>query len=130
LEKRNLETAVEYLKKKYDYVLLDTAPIGLVSDTLAIGKVADATLFIVRANYTLKGDLDLVNTLVADKRLPNVNLILNAAKVESNSYSYKRYGGYGYGRRYGYGKSYGYGYGGNYGYGYGEKDGGKKLDEI
>lgn len=130
LEKRNLETAIEYLKKKYDYVLLDTAPIGLVSDTLAIGKVADATLFIVRANYTLKGDLDLVNTMAADKRLPNVNLILNAAKVESNSYSYKRYGGYGYGRRYGYGKSYGYGYGGNYGYGYGEKDGGKKLDEI
>lgn len=133
LEKNNLVTAVEYLKKKYDYVLLDTAPIGLVSDTLSIGKVADATLFVVRANYTLKGDMELVNTLASDKRLPNVNLILNAAKVESNTYSYKRYGGYGYGRRYGYGRSYGYGYGGyggSYGYGYGEKDGGKKLDEI
>jgi capsular exopolysaccharide synthesis family protein len=129
LEKENLETAINYLKKKYDYVLLDTAPIGLVSDTLSVGKVADATLFVVRANYTLKADLELVNSLAAENRLPNVNIILNAAKVESNSYTYKKYG-YGYG--YGYGRRYGYGYGsyGGYGYGYGEKEGGKKLEEI
>lgn len=128
LEKENLLTAIEYLKKKYDYVLLDTAPIGLVSDTLTIGKVADATLFVVRANYTLKDDVELVNTLVADNRLPNVNIILNAAKVETGSYGNKRYGSYGYGRRYGYGS--GYGYGGGYGYGYGETEGGKKLEEV
>lgn len=120
LEKENLVTAIDYLKQKYDYVILDTAPVGLVSDTLTIGKVADATLFVVRANYTFKGDIDLVNSLAVDKRLPNVNIILNATKVETGSYSYKRYGGYGYGRR--------YGYGGGYGYGYGEA--GKKIEEI
>ncbi len=109
LEKENLVTAIDYLKQKYDYVLLDTAPVGLVSDTLTIGRVADVTLFVVRANYTLKGDLELVNSLAAEHRLPNLNLLLNAAKVETGSYSYKRYGNYG-----GYGKGYGYGYG--YGY--------------
>jgi hypothetical protein len=85
-------------------------------------------LFVVRANYTLKDDVELVNTLVADNRLPNVNIILNAAKVETGSYGNKRYGSYGYGRRYGYGS--GYGYGGGYGYGYGETEGGKKLEEV
>ncbi|MDO4994266.1 MAG: polysaccharide biosynthesis tyrosine autokinase, partial [Bacteroidales bacterium] len=80
LERENLGVALDYLKKKYDYVLLDTAPIGLVSDTLTIAKYVDLTLYVIRANYTLKADLDLVNELAEDGRLPNVNLILNAEK--------------------------------------------------
>lgn len=108
LERENLGIAIEYLKTKYDYVLLDTAPIGLVSDTLSIAKYADASLYIVRANYTLKADVNLINDLSNDERLPNLNLIFNAVKEDTVA----RY-------RYGYGR-YGYGYG------YGEK----QLDEV
>lgn len=121
LEKENLKSAIDYLKKKYDYVLLDTAPIGLVSDTLTIGRYADLTLFVVRANYTLKADINLVNTLAAEKRLPNINIILNGVATTNNNYSYRRYSGYVYGKGYGYSYGYGYGYG---------KDSGKKLEEV
>lgn len=121
LEKENLGSAINYLKKKYDYVILDTAPIGLVSDTLTIGRHADLTLYIVRADYTLKADINLVNSLSAEKRLPNINIILNGAVTETNNYSYKRYGGYSYGKGYGYSYNYGYGYG---------KESNKKLEEV
>ena len=77
LERENLPNAINYLKKKYDYVLLDTAPVGIVSDTLSIGRVADLTLFVIRANYTLKADVDFANSLTVDNRLPNLNLIFN-----------------------------------------------------
>ena len=113
LERENLQVAIDYLKTKYDYVLLDTAPIGLVSDTLSIAPFADASLFIVRANYTLKADVALINTFARDGRLPNVNLIFNAVKEDT-----------GKGGRYSYGR---YGYRRTYGYGYGDGD---KLDEI
>ena len=116
LERENLAKAIDHLRKKYDYVLLDTAPVGMVADTVTIAQHADATLFIVRANYTLKSDIELINELADDKRLHNVNLVLNAVKEERTSnYGYGRYG-YGYGR-------YGYGYG------YGQKDG-QKLEEV
>ncbi len=141
LERENLKMAIDYLKKKYDYVLLDTAPIGLVSDTLSIAKYVDLTLYVIRANYTLKADLDLVNELADDGRLPNVNLILNAEKEgEAGGSYYGHYGRYGYGRKYGYSRGYGYGrygygyghghsYGYGYGYGYGMKEG-EKLEEV
>ena len=148
LERENLGRAIEHLKEKYDYILLDTAPIGVVSDTVSIAKYADVCLYVVRANYSLKADCDLINELSDDGRLPNVNLIFNAEKMESgggyNRYgnkgygrgysgysTYGRYGGrYGsYGKGYGYGRGYGYSYGYGYGYGYGMKDG-EKLEEI
>ena len=121
LEKENLGSAINYLKKKYDYVLLDTAPIGLVSDTLTIGRHADLTLYVVRANYTLKADMNLVNNLSIEKRLPNINIVLNGTVAENNNYSYRRYGGYTYGKGYGYSYGYGYGYG---------NEAGKKLEEV
>ncbi|MCM1311446.1 MAG: polysaccharide biosynthesis tyrosine autokinase [Bacteroides sp.] len=121
LEKENLASAISFLKKKYDYVILDTAPVGLVSDTLTIGRHADLTLYLVRADYTLKADMNLVNSLSVEKRLPNINIILNGAVTETNNYSYKRYGGYSYGKGYGYSYNYGYGYG---------KESGKKLEEV
>lgn len=122
LERENLSNAIDYLKHKYDYVLLDTAPVGIVSDTLSIGRVADLTIYVVRANYSLKADVDFVNTLALEHRLPNVNLIFNAYKAAPNGGygSYSRYGSY-YGRK-------GYGYG--YGYGYSDKIKGEALDEV
>lgn len=89
--------------------------------TLTIGRHADLTLYIVRADYTLKADINLVNSLSAEKRLPNINIILNGAVTETNNYSYKRYGGYSYGKGYGYSYNYGYGYG---------KESNKKLEEV
>lgn len=101
LERPNLGICIDYLKNKYDYVILDTAPVGLVADTFSIAKYADITLFVVRANYTLKADAGLFNQLADDNRLPNVNIIFNAVKMGSSGGGYGRYG---YGRygRYGY----------------------------
>lgn len=108
LERENLGIAINYLKEKYDYVILDTAPIGLVSDTLTIAKFADLTLYIVRANYSLRADFAMINSLSAEQRLPNVNLILNGEElIATPGYGYKtrgyKYNNYSY--------SYGYGYG-------------------
>lgn len=115
LSKKNLDNAISFLKEKYDYVLLDTAPVGLVTDTLIIARVADASVYVCRADYTAKNDLDLVNTLYAEKKLKNMSLVLNGVDMTKRKYGY--YYGYGsngkYGR-YGYGK---YGHYGHYGYG-------------
>lgn len=138
LERENLAYGLNYLKQKYDFVLLDTAPVGLVSDTFSIAPCADLTLFVVRSNYTLKADLDLINILKDSERLANMNIILNGEKHVSSGYGYKRYHSYGYGyggKRYGYGKGYGYSYGYGYGYtqgygygyGYGDK---QQLEEV
>jgi len=120
LERENLANAISHLKQKYDYLILDTAPVGLVSDTISIAKLSDVVLYVVRANYTLKADIGLVNSLVEENRMPNMNIILNAVKDGNNKRSYRNYGGYGR-------KGYGYGYGYGYGNGYGDKG---TLDEV
>lgn len=123
LEKDNLKTAIEYLKKKYDYIIMDTPPVGMVTDTITIAKSADLTLYVVRSNFSLKSDMELLNELHDDKRLPNINIVLNAVEFKKEGKGYGYYGHYGYGR--GKGKSYGY----NYGYGYGLKKG-ESLEEV
>lgn len=105
LEKENLKVAIDYLKQKYDFILLDTAPIGLVSDTVNITRLADATLFVVRCGVTEKVDVELFSEMCRDKNMQNVNIILNGVKAESHGYS--RYSRGKYGNTYGY--SYGYG---------------------
>jgi Mrp family chromosome partitioning ATPase len=103
------------LKEKYDYIILDTAPIGLVSDTQLIGKVSDLAIYVCRADYTPRADYLLIEELRKQKRLPNLCTIINGVDMSKRKYGYY----YGYGKRYGYGgysKHYGYGYG--YGYGY------------
>lgn len=129
LERDNLRMAIEHFKKEFDFVLLDTAPIGLVADTISIGKYADLSLYVVRSNYTLKADCALINDIHSEERLPNMNLILNADREGKQSSSH-RYG-YGYygGHQHGYGYGYGYGYGHSYGTNYGMKDG-EKLEEV
>jgi Mrp family chromosome partitioning ATPase len=121
------------LRQEYDYVILDTAPVGLVSDTLQIGKLADVSCFVCRADYTPKSNLALVNTLASEQKLPNLCIILNGVDMSKKKYGYYygygRYGKYGrYGARYG--NAYGNYYGG-YGYGYGNYNSshyGKKDD--
>lgn len=97
------------LKQKYDYIILDTPPVGLVSDALELSQFADVTLYIVRQNYTKKDMITLLNTRVKRGELTNASIVLN-----------------GYENKAKYGSAYGYGYG--YGvYGNGYHDEGEKI---
>ena len=125
LARENLHEIIEMLKQQYDYVILDTAPVGLVSDTLQIARYANVNCYVCRADYTPKTNIGLLNTLAEEEKLKNVCLILNGVDMSKKKYGYYygygkygKYGRYGYGRygygKYGYGK-YGYGNYGNYG---------------
>lgn len=105
--RESLDKIISYVSQKYDYVIIDSAPVGLVTDTLQAGRVADATVFVCRVNHTPKNCLNDLNELVKENKLPNVSLTVNGVIVSKRRY--RRYGGYSYG--------YGYGYGG-----YGNED--------
>ena len=114
LARDGLEKAIETLKTNFDYVILDTAPVGMVTDTLLIGRTADLSVYVCRADYTRKAEFTLVNELSEKNKLPNLCVVINGLDLQKKKYGY--YYGYGkYGKYYGYGKRYGYGYG------YGEK---------
>lgn len=115
LSRKNLDKAIEYLKEIYDYIILDTAPVGLVTDTLIIARVTDATVYICRADYTPKSNIELVNSLYREEKLKNMSIVLNGIDMTKRKYGYYYgYGKYGKYGRYGYGK---YGRYGKYGYG-------------
>lgn len=110
-----LEMVIDTLKEKYDYVLIDSAPVGLVTDTLQIGRVADATIVLCRADYTPKDSFNYINDLARDNKLPHMTIAINGIDMSKKKYGY--YYGYGrYGRyaRYGRYSNHRYGYG-NYG---------------
>lgn len=86
------------LRERYDYILIDSPPFGLVTDSALIARHADATLYVVRFNYTLVDHLKRIGELQRAHRFTNLSVIFNGVKYG---------GGYGYG--YGYG-GYGYGY--------------------
>lgn len=110
LARDGLDKAIETLKKNFDYVILDTAPVGMVTDTLLIGRVADLSVYVCRADYTRKAEFTLVNELAENNKLPNLCTVINGLDLQKKKYGY--YYGYGkYGKYYGYGKRYGYGYG-------------------
>jgi tyrosine-protein kinase Etk/Wzc len=95
-----------YLKMRFDRVVIDTPPVGLVSDAFTLSQFADCTLYIVRMGYTLKKQMHFIEELYSKSKLPNIGLLVNDIKASSHYYSYGNYGGYGYG--YGYGNSNGY----------------------
>jgi tyrosine-protein kinase Etk/Wzc len=92
-----LASMMELLKKEFDYILIDSSPVGQVSDAFSFNKYIDNTIYIVRYNYTYKEQLHIVKDIVSNKKLENLVLVMNDADIINN-------------------KSYGYGYG--YGYGY------------
>lgn len=97
-----LDLAIAHLRTKYDYVILDTPPVALVADTLAMGHVADLTLIVLRADYSLKSNMALINDIVDNNKMPKCNLVLNGVDVTRRA-QYLRYGSYGkYGYKYGY----------------------------
>ena len=119
LARNGLEKAIETLKANFDYVILDTAPVGMVTDTLLIGRTADLSVYVCRADYTRKAEFTLINELSENNKLPNLCIAINGLDLQKKKYGY--YYGYGkYGKYYGYGKRYGYGYG------YGEKHTGRE----
>lgn len=106
LARDGLEKAIETLKQHFDYVILDTAPIGMVTDTLLIGRVTDLSVYVCRADYTHKAEFTLINELAENNKLPNLCVAINGLDLQKKKYGY--YYGYGkYGKRYGYGYGYG-----------------------
>lgn len=101
LSSGNVEKALEYLSKKYDFIILDTAPVGLVTDSLILSRVADAVVYVVRLNYTNKYDLAFFKGLVDEGKLENSSVVVNADDLTAkNRYGYGGYShnhkGYGY----------------------------------
>ena len=119
LARKGLEEAIEQLKQHFDYIVLDTAPVGMVTDTQLISRIADLTVYVCRADYTRKSEFSLVNELAVTNKLPRISIAINGLDLKKKKYGY--YYGYGkYGKYYGYGKRYGYGYG------YGERESNNK----
>jgi capsular exopolysaccharide synthesis family protein len=121
LARENLGVVIDLLKERYDYIILDTAPVGLVSDTFQIGRYCDVSIAMVRSDYTPKASVAMLNAINSEKKLPNLCIVLNGVDMSKKKYKYYYgYGKYGKYGRYGYGR-YGYGYGrygyGRYGYG-------------
>lgn len=110
LARDGLDKAIAILRKEFDYVILDTAPVGMVTDTLLIGRIADLSVYVCRADYTRKAEFTLINELADNNKLPNLCTVINGLDLQKKKYGY--YYGYGkYSKYYGYGKRYGYGYG-------------------
>lgn len=98
LARESLEQAIEELKKHYDYIVLDTAPVGLVTDTKLVGRVADLSIYVCRSGYTRKKEYTLINK--AAEVLPNLCTLLNSVDLDRNRYYYSS--NYKYGYYYGY----------------------------
>lgn len=124
VSRESLDNIFAVLRKEYDYIIVDTAPVGLVTDTLMIARVADLTVYMCRADYTPKSSFEFINSLNAQKKLPQVSIVINGIDMSKKKYGYYygygKYGKYGrYGKSGSYGSKYGSKYGGNYGGNYG-----------
>lgn len=109
--RETLDKAIAMLRERYDYIILDTAPIGMITDSAIISRVADICLYVCRADYTPKTSFQFINTLNSEKKIPKIATVINGIDMSMRKHSYY----YGYGKKYGYGKRYNYGYGYNYG---------------
>ena len=94
-----------WLRQNFDVVLLDSAPVGMVSDALTLSKFADCTLYLVRQGHTFKKQIGLIDEFYTEKKLPKVSIIINDIKIKPG-FGYYGYGRYGYGYGYGYGSYY------------------------
>ncbi len=120
ITRQKLDDAMNYFRSKYDYIIIDTPPVGLVSDTYELARLVDVTFFVVRSEYSTKADLEIINRAAKENKLPKVNLVLNGVDLNKKKYGfYYGYGKYKYYSKYGtyYGR---YGHYGSYGH-YGDK---------
>jgi len=93
---KKIEAIFNYARENYDYIVVDTAPVGLVADTLLLNEFADCSVYVVKANYLDKRMLHIANDLNKSKRLTNIAFLLNGRDTSAISYGY----GYGYGYSY------------------------------
>lgn len=106
-----LPALFSYLKSNFDYIVIDTPPLGIVSDAKVLSEYADLSLYIVRQRFTQRKQLKMLDTLYKEKKLPNMTMIVNDVKLKGIR-SYYGYG-YTYGGSYGYDYSMGYEYSAN-----------------
>lgn len=105
---KRMNEIFEYGKAHYDYIIIDTPPVGLISDALALMKYANVNLYVINTKSAYKESIANAHEIVTNNKINNLGIVLNGVKRKKSKYYYNRYA-YGYG--------YGYGYGGNYGYG-------------
>ena len=105
--KGRFETLINEMKAEYDYIVIDSAPVGAVSDSYLIDRVCDLTLYVCRAGFTDKRNIEFVNRITNEKSLKRMFIVVNDVDFHSNRYSY--YSKYGYGNKYGYGYGQGHG---------------------
>jgi capsular exopolysaccharide synthesis family protein len=98
LAKPLLDKVLVDLREQYDYIVIDTAPIGIVSDSFSLKRLADVNLYVVRADFTPKKNIEEATTLYKNKKLNDLYFILNSSDNKKHSYQY------------GFGKKYEYGY--------------------
>lgn len=124
--RKSLGITFDLLRQHFDYIIVDTAPVGLVTDTLQIAKVCDTTVYVCRADYTPKENFEMINGLAFSKKMPKMSIVVNGIDMSKKKngyyYGYGKYGKYGrYARNlrsstYGSYGSYGsYGHYGHYG---------------
>lgn len=100
LDKDNMSDLLDYLKKQYDYIIIDTPPICLVSDALPLIDKVDLTLYVVRQNYTKVGLLSYVNEMYKSEKIKKVSIVMNDTDY-SLGYGYNYGQGYYYYGQYG-----------------------------
>ncbi len=88
---------ISYLRENFDFVILDSPPVGLVADSLSLAKLADISLFIIRPNHSLRTAIPLINELQRGNKLPRLSLIINGIEPEKGYGGYGSYGSKGYG---------------------------------
>lgn len=93
LQSPRLDQLFAELRQRYDYVIIDSAPVAMVSDTFQLSRVADMTVYVCRARYTTFDLIDFLNQVHEQKRLPNIVTVLNGVNAKNIGYGY----GYGYG---------------------------------
>ena len=102
---QRVEDMFAWLRNNYDVIMVDTAPVGMVSDAMTLSKFADCTLYLVRQGHTFKKQVALIDEFYVENKLPKVSIIINDVKMKAG-YGYYGYGRYGYGYGYGYGSYY------------------------
>ncbi len=100
---------IDFAKANFDFVIIDTPPAGLLSDSVYLLQYVDASIFVLNTKTSSKKVITFIENLIEDNNLKNINLLLNGVKKLGTRYYYQGYGySYGYGYGYGYGKGYGY----------------------
>lgn len=105
IELDEMRNFIEKSKKRFDYIIIDTPPVAIVTDALLVSPFSDLFLFVVRQRYTTKNTVELIDDLYKNESIKNLGIVINDIKLA---------GYYGYGLRYGYAMGYGYDYGYSY----------------